>query len=354
MKANVFANISGQLGYNRHAQGMIEGLIQNGVDVTAVPMEHQMVSQLSNPVISAIKKKLNYESPSVCLNYGNNMHHFWGKKRIGYTVWETTKIPEDWVTGLNALDEVWTVSQFCKKSFEDSGVDKDVKVVHEGVDTTVFSKYVEPKQPKQDDHFLFLTVGKWEKRKGYDVLLKAFCKEFKEDENVALAMQCANPFVPSFNPWQELFMANMGSHAPIIVVPPVKDAPELAKIYRSADCFVLPTRGESWGLPLLESMACGVPVITTNWGGSLEFVNNDVGWLIDVEKMELPNDGPFFKPLAGNEWALPSEKHLQELMRYAFEHKDECKKKGDKAYEVADEKYTWLESMKTAKELLSQ
>jgi glycosyltransferase involved in cell wall biosynthesis len=38
-------------------------------------------------------------------------------------------------------------------------------------------------------------------------------------------------------------------------------------LYGGADAFVLPTRGEGWGLPILEAMAAGVPAIATNWSG---------------------------------------------------------------------------------------
>jgi glycosyltransferase involved in cell wall biosynthesis len=53
-------------------------------------------------------------------------------------------------------------------------------------------------------------------------------------------------------------------------------------LYAAADCFVLPTHGEGWGLPTMEAMAMGLPVITTNWGGSTEFVTRDTGYLLDV------------------------------------------------------------------------
>lgn len=42
---------------------------------------------------------------------------------------------------------------------------------------------------------------------------------------------------------------------------------QMPSLYKSADCFVLPTHGEGWGLPTMEAMAMGLPTITTNWGG---------------------------------------------------------------------------------------
>merc|ERR1719397_2225664 len=50
---------------------------------------------------------------------------------------------------------------------------------------------------------------------------------------------------------------------------PNKDMPG---IYKSADCFVLPSRGECWGRPHVEAMAMGVPVIATNWSGPQEYM----------------------------------------------------------------------------------
>ena len=353
---NVFGHISGNLGYNRHTQGFIEGMILNGIDVKAVPYDQKVVGKVAPSVVNAVRKKFNYESPSICIEYGNNMFSFYGKRRIGYSVWETTKLPPDWVPSLNSLDDVWTVSKFCKKTFEDSGVDKDVKIVHEGADTSIFNPYVKPDVNVLDkDTFTFLSVFKFEYRKSPEILLEAFAEEFKSDEKVRLLLQCFNPFVPDLNIYGTLFGMNLGKHAPIYQLKPVDLVTELASYYRACDCFVLPTKAESWGLPMTEALACGIPVITTNWGGALEFMNNDVGWLIDVEKMEMPDDKMFFKPQEGNEWAVPSKKHLRELMRYAFEHKDECKKKGGmNSYEYIENNFSWEKSTEVVKELLKE
>jgi hypothetical protein len=282
------------------------------------------------------------------------MFKFHGKRRIGITVWETTRIPKEWVAPLNELDDVWTVSKHSKKSIEASGVDHDVKIVNEGVDTSVFAPFVKPADRPVDD-FVFFSVFKWEKRKSPVTLIQAFAEEFKDGERARLILQCFNPFMQNFNPYEAMFSMNLPSHAPIKIIPPVAKRSDLARYYKTADCFVFPTKGESWGLPAMESMAVGVPVITTNWGGTTEFVSKDNGWLIDVESMEEPNDAMFFKPDMfdkGNEWAVPSKKHLRELMRYAFEHKDECVKKGDNAASLVEKNYSWESVTKVTKKLL--
>lgn len=57
---------------------------------------------------------------------------------------------------------------------------------------------------------------------------------------------------------------------------------EMVMFYQSCDAFVLPTHAEGWGLPTHEAMAMGLPVVTTNWGGTTEFVTSDNALLLDV------------------------------------------------------------------------
>lgn len=58
---------------------------------------------------------------------------------------------------------------------------------------------------------------------------------------------------------------------------------DLRQLYNIADIFVMPSRREPFGLVALEAMACGLPVVATNQGGLVEFVNSQVGALVPVD-----------------------------------------------------------------------
>ena len=66
----------------------------------------------------------------------------------------------------------------------------------------------------------------------------------------------------------------------LIIKDDLSDA-QLKALYEQCDALVAPSRAEGFGLPLAEAMLSGLPVITTGWGGQLEFCNHETAWLID-------------------------------------------------------------------------
>lgn len=60
---------------------------------------------------------------------------------------------------------------------------------------------------------------------------------------------------------------------------------DVENIIPSADVLVLPSFSESFGLVLIEALACGKPVIGSDVGGITEIINDDVGLLIDPNKV---------------------------------------------------------------------
>lgn len=51
---------------------------------------------------------------------------------------------------------------------------------------------------------------------------------------------------------------------------------------------VIPSHGEGWGRPHVEAMACGVPLIATNWSGPTEYLTPDNGYPLGIEKDLVP------------------------------------------------------------------
>ena len=58
---------------------------------------------------------------------------------------------------------------------------------------------------------------------------------------------------------------------------------QLVDLYNIADVSTVPSRSEPFGLVAIEALACGTPVIGTNQGGLPDFINEDIGTLVDVE-----------------------------------------------------------------------
>jgi len=66
---------------------------------------------------------------------------------------------------------------------------------------------------------------------------------------------------------------------------------EMLALYRFSDLYVHPTLSDGFGLPVLESLACGTPVIVMDAGPWNEVATRDVGWLVNVSKEIIVHEG---------------------------------------------------------------
>ncbi|MRR06573.1 MAG: glycosyltransferase [Deltaproteobacteria bacterium] len=257
-----------------------------------------------------------------------------------WNVWETTRLPLSQRELCFSTDYVWTPSSWGRQNLIANGIQPEkVFIVPEGVDNDFFT----PGQ-KHSGNFRFLMVGKWEKRKFQDGLIKAFTAEFHPKENVELILHAHNSYIKGFS--MEKKLEDLGiSNGNNIRLSEKCDPVSLRALYRSANCFVMPTRAEGWGLPILESMACGVPAIVTRYSAPVDFVTDDNGYLLDVERLVDAHDDDF--AIHSGQWAEPDIRHLRFLMRRAFENQDEVLAKGQAAHEDA-QRFSWRNSAHTA------
>ncbi|MEE9392055.1 MAG: glycosyltransferase family 4 protein [Planctomycetota bacterium] len=273
-------------------------------------------------------------------NGADIMEHFRARSpslsaHIGYTMFETDRLPSGWAKAVSALDRVLVPSQYCRDVFIREGVpEEQIGLLPHGLDWSAYDVPFDPLAFPRRSEFVFLSVFEWTPRKGWDVLLDAWCEAFESRDDVRLLIRASGVRKGDPSPKEQIdaYLAKRGrsrdSIAPIEMIERFIPESEMPTLFRSADAFVLPTRGEGWGLPYLEAMACGLPVIGTRWGGQLDFLHDNNSYLIDVPSLELV-PAAFTKANAYYEsdhlWASPCRRHTAELMRRVFENRDEAK-----------------------------
>jgi glycosyltransferase involved in cell wall biosynthesis len=277
-----------------------------------------------------------------------------GDHKIAFTVWETTLIPPPKIAPLQCVDEIWTPSAWGKELLIRQGIDASkIHVIPEGVDVNIFQPVKRVKNSPVERPFRFLCVGKWEVRKGMDKLLRAWSKAFSGNENVELVLHCHNPYIDDFNLRKILTNISLDIRKPVIVSDPVNDISELVALYNSSDAFVLPTRAEGWGLPIIEAMACAKPVIVTDYSGHREYANQSNAYLIGVERMIDVQDPYFFESeLDFGQWADPDLDHLVELLRQVYQNPHEARQKGRQARIDVCSQWGWDHAAMKAASLL--
>jgi len=280
------------------------------------------------------------------------------KPTIGQCVFETNSLPPVWTAYCNQMDEIWVPCKFNVETFARGGVSKDkLHIVPHGVDTNIFKPNLTPLNLKRKE-FAFIAVGQFMFRKGWGELLKAYVSEFTDEDDITLIIKS---YLFSDTNYDRMVVNQLISNTILKVrdthLPDVQlvhrklTDMEMAHLYNTADCFVLPSRGESWCLPASEAMACGLPAIMTNWGGQTDFINDRNGYLIDIiglEKVSMRLASSFCLDYYNQEIAIPSTMHLREIMRDVYENPDDVKKKGIQAGKDMKNKWTWENAAKIA------
>jgi glycosyltransferase involved in cell wall biosynthesis len=252
--------------------------------------------------------------------------------------WEESGFPQKYVDDFNReLDGITVMSTYVKKVLIDNGVSVPISVVGVGVDHILRTH---PKRSSKNpgSQFKFLHISSGFPRKGIDVLLSAYVRAFSKKDNVSLIIKT---FPNIHNIVEDQIKKIRLSHpdcGEILSINQDLDYEGLVDLYNQCDVLVAPSRGEGFGLPIAEAMLCGLPVITTDYGGQTDFCTNENAWLIDYtfKKAETHME------LEDSVWVEPDTRHLAELMRKVHDLSPaEKAKKTIKARENIQNNYSW-------------
>lgn len=173
--------------------------------------------------------------------------------------------------------KVITVGNGLKNEIESLSGRHDIEVIGNLVD---LSKFTIKKRIK-NEKFIFFSLAFLEGEKGFDTLIKSFAKKFKDKEAVLYIGGDG-----SQRSWLEALTVENGVKDQIIFLGALS-RDDVSKWMNKCDCFVLPSRYETFGVVYIEALASGRPVIGALNGGAEDIINNLNGYLIPIDDIDI-------------------------------------------------------------------
>lgn len=346
-------------GYSTHQKRLSEALIRNGVDLDP---DSEVAVHLTTP---------------------DAYNPIPGKYNILYTMYECTTIPDTWAKKIQEADLIVVPCRQNKWLFS-RYTDIPVEICTEGVEVDKYKYYRRqfPNPLSKENPFTYLWLGATNPRKGTEHVILAwemFNKYWFENDNsmrekfrlimkttqetdreAEIEVRVVDKFgkIISENKKKEMLPAerimNICGNAvvdtrrlPVISTgAPDPECPgSLVDLYNSAHCFLLPSRGEGFGLTLAEAMSTGCPNIYTPWGGPRDFCSEKTGYPLrfnftPVRTVGVNEKGE--KYISHETTAANADvKHLMRLMLRVFYDYDTALEKGKRAAETIRKGFTW-------------
>jgi len=241
-----------------------------------------------------------------------------------------------------------TSSQWSKTGFVNSGAASDrVVVVPLGVDPRVcqpldVSSRLQLRQKfGWQDNFIFLNVSAMGNRKGICPLLKAFAAIADRYPQARLVLKGTESLYSSKSSIRQAIQNTLTEREAETVISKLAyigedySFAEVAQLYQAADAYVSPYLAEGFNLPVLEAIACGLPVICTAGGPTDDFTRSEFAWRIDSQKSTMNINGE-------DRWIFnPNLDHLIELMAQIIDREDFRTQAREAGTQFVAERYTW-------------
>lgn len=344
------APVISQSGYGTHARQVARFLLdlekeRDDIEVTfdIVPwgitpwyVDAEACNGLIGQILQKSIKKDSYDV-SLQLQLPNEWNPFLAAVNIGMTAAvETDRCNPEWVEACNRMHSVIVPSEFTKKVLENSGeLNVPVNVVPESWMPAVGEERENTLDLKLDSDFNFLLVSQFtgnnpeNDRKNIAYTLKWTMEQFKDNTDVGVVVKTNFGRMTKEDKHKAIqIISNIvaecqkGPGPRIYLLHGHMTDKEMVDLYRHPKIKALLslTRGEGFGLPILEAATCGLPVIATNWSAHTEFLKQGKYIKVDYNLIPIHQtriDNNIFMQDA--KWANPLEEDYKRKVKKFYE-----------------------------------
>lgn len=285
--------------YGRIAIELADGLEK----LTAAGVNRLALNGMQETAIKPLRVALG----GLFLGYPTLVDRFSGMTRYGprviVTMFESDRIPDDWIAPLNAAQAVIVPSRWLVEVFQQCGVTTPIHVVPLGISEA----FTQPRRRQRSEPFTFLAIADRGRRKGWQKVGAAFNKAFGNDTAYKLIFKSRRFPVGITNPNVEVIEADYTDD-------------QMRDLYTRAHVMPFPAAGEGFGFPPREFAATGGLALATDWGGTADDLHH---WGIPLPyslTTAWAGQDDWFGTLG--QWAEVDVETLADLLRHVAEHYD--------------------------------
>lgn len=283
---------------------------------------------------------------------------------VFFTMMETQSLHPDFAKACNAYaDAIITPTYWNKDVFIKGGIKRPIYVAPLGVNIDIYKPGLEklpiscrelPSGKKVDTFpsFNYITLFGWSYRKGIDVLIKAYCDQFTSKDDVGFII-CSRYMGSSDIKAQRVVERDILSFMQGYADPPRvyyygenTDITKMPNLMANGDCFLWGSRGEGYGLPVMEAGALNMPVVSTYNSAMTDYLREDNSFLVETDRCVVaPRNvaciSPYYVGQLFPELGREVVKKFGERIKEVYNNYSFAKKKAEVFSSEIRKKYNW-------------